>query len=68
VIVHEAPLSGGFGAEIAATLQHDAFMSLDAPIERVAAWDTPYPPGSLENHFLPSVSRIVEAARRVLAY
>ena len=68
VIVHEAPLSGGFGAEIVATLQREAFLAMDAPIERVASWDTPYPPGSLENHYLPSVQRIVEAARRVVAY
>jgi pyruvate dehydrogenase E1 component beta subunit len=68
VIVHEAPLSGGFGAEIAATLQREAFNSLDAPIERVTAWDTPYPPGSLENHYLPSLTRVVEAGRRVVAY
>jgi pyruvate dehydrogenase E1 component beta subunit len=68
VIVHEAPLSGGFGAEVAATLQQQAFNSLDAPIERVTAWDTPYPPGSLENNYLPSLARVVEAARRVVAY
>lgn len=68
VIVHEAPLSGGFGAEIVATLQREAFLAMDAPIERVAAWDTPYPPGSLENHYLPSVQRVVDAARRVVAY
>jgi len=68
VIVHEAPLSGGFGAEIAATLQREAFVAMDAPIERVASWDTPYPPGLLENHFLPSVARVVEAARRIVAY
>ena len=68
VIVHEAPLSGGFGAEIVATLQQGAFMALDAPIERVTAWDTPYPPGSLENHYLPSIARVVKAARRVVAY
>jgi pyruvate dehydrogenase E1 component beta subunit len=66
--VHEAPFSGGFGAEIVATLQHEAFMALDAPVERVTAWDTPYPPGSLENYYLPSITRIVEAAQRAVAY
>ena len=54
--------------EIVATLQQEAFMSLDAPIERVAAWDTPYPPGSLENHYLPSVEQVVQAVKRVAAY
>lgn len=68
VVVHEAPLTGGFGAEIVATIQHEAFMSMDAPIARVAARDTPYPPGTLEDHFLPSVSRVVAAARATLAY
>src|SRR2546429_5070346 len=64
VVVHEAPLSGGFGAEVVATLQEEAFYSLDAPITRVTAWDTPYPPASLEGWYLPTVRRVVEAARR----
>lgn len=68
VIVQEAVLTSGFGAEIAATLQHEAFSAMDAPIHRVAAWDAPYPPGGLEDWFLPSVQRIVLAARRVLEY
>jgi pyruvate dehydrogenase E1 component beta subunit len=68
VVVHEAPLSGGFGAEIVATLHQEAFMSLDAPVERVTAWDTPYPPGSLESHYLPSVAQVVQAAKRTVAY
>jgi pyruvate dehydrogenase E1 component beta subunit len=64
VVVHEAPLSAAFGAEIVATLQEEAFYSLDAPIRRVTAWDTPYPPASLEGWYLPTVRRVVEAARR----
>ncbi len=68
VVVQEAPLSGGFGAEVVATLHQEAFMSLDAPIARVASWDTPYPPGSLESHFLPSIARVVEAARQTVAF
>jgi pyruvate dehydrogenase E1 component beta subunit len=64
VVVHEAPLSAGFGAEIVATLQEEAFYSLDAPIARVTAWDTPYPPASVEGWYLPTVRRVVEAARR----
>jgi pyruvate dehydrogenase E1 component beta subunit len=66
VVVHEAPLTAGFGAEIAATLQQEAFYSLDAPIARVTAWDTPYPPASLEGWYLPSVERVVQAARRTV--
>lgn len=68
VVVHEAPLTGGFGAEIAATIHELGFMWLDAPVLRVAAPDIPYPPGSLEDHFLPSVRRIVRAAQRVVEF
>jgi len=66
VVVHEAPLTAGFGAEIVATLQEEAFYSLDAPIARVTAWDTPYPPASLEGWYLPSVERVVQASRRTV--
>jgi len=68
VVVQEAPLSAGFGAEVVATLQREAFLSIDAPILRVAAPDVPYPPGGLEDHFLPSVARILAAARETLAF
>src|SRR6266851_992094 len=68
VVVHEAPLTGGFGAEIVATIQQEAFGLLDAPIRRVAARDTPYPPGALEDHFLPTVRRIVAATRATVEF
>jgi pyruvate dehydrogenase E1 component beta subunit len=63
VVVHEAALTSGFGAEVAATLQDEAYEVLDGPVVRVAAWDTPYPPASLEKWYLPSVDRVVRAAR-----
>jgi len=63
VVVHEAPLTAGFGAEIAATIQEEAFASLDGPVRRVAAWDVPYPPGRMEDTYLPSVARVTAAAR-----
>jgi pyruvate dehydrogenase E1 component beta subunit len=63
VVVHEAPLSAGFGAEVVATLAKEAFYDLDAPIDRVASYDVPYPAGSLEGWYLPSVERVVAAAR-----
>jgi pyruvate dehydrogenase E1 component beta subunit len=63
MVVHEAALTSGFGAEIIATLQTDAYTMLDAPVLRVGAWDTPYPPASLEKWYLPSVDRIVRTAR-----
>lgn len=63
LVVHEAPLTAGFGAEIVATINDHAFYSLEAPVARVCAPDTPYPPGRIEDHYLPSVPRIVAAAR-----
>jgi pyruvate dehydrogenase E1 component beta subunit len=67
VVVHEAPLSAGFGAEVVATLQEEAFYNLDAPIARVTSFDTPYPPASLETAWLPSVGRVVTAAKRTVS-
>jgi 2-oxoisovalerate dehydrogenase E1 component beta subunit len=68
VIIHEAALTGGVGAEIAARLAERGLVSLLAPVERVAGWDTVMPLPRLEQHYLPSTERIVEAARRALAY
>lgn len=66
VIVHEAPLSFGPGAEIAARLMEEAFYFLEAPIERVAGFDLVIPYFSREKSYLPGVARIVAAARRTL--
>jgi 2-oxoisovalerate dehydrogenase E1 component beta subunit len=68
VIVHEAALTGGFGAEIAARIAESGLLSLQAPIERVTGWDTVMPLPRLEHHYLPSEARILAAARRVLAF
>jgi len=68
IVVHEGPFTGGFGAEVVATLQQEAFLSLDAPVLRVTSLDVPYPPGALEDHFLPSVPRIVGAARQTVEF
>jgi 2-oxoisovalerate dehydrogenase E1 component beta subunit len=68
VIVHEAPLTAGFGAEIAARLASEGLLSLLAPLERVTGWDTVMPLPRLERHYLPGESRILAAARRVLAF
>ena len=65
VVVHEAPLSAGFGAEVVATLATEAFYDLDAPIDRVTSYDLPYPAGPLEGWYLPSVERVVAAARSI---
>ncbi|MGD9536699.1 MAG: alpha-ketoacid dehydrogenase subunit beta [Alphaproteobacteria bacterium] len=68
VIVQEAALTGGFGAEIAARLADDALLSLKAPIVRVAGYDTVMPLPRLEEHYIPNVERILAGARRVLEF
>jgi len=68
VVVHEAPLTAGFGAEIVARLMEDCFDHLEAPVLRVTGYDTPYPPATLESHYLPTVGRILEAVDRVTSY
>jgi len=69
MILHEAPLTGGAGAEFAARIAEKAFDYLDAPIKRVAALDvpTPYSP-PLEAAALPDKARVLKAAREILAY
>ncbi|HUG32491.1 MAG TPA: alpha-ketoacid dehydrogenase subunit beta [Acidimicrobiia bacterium] len=66
VVVHEAPLTGGFGGEIAATIQEHGLYSLQAPIRRVTGWDTIFPLKRSEAHYLPTVERIVNAAYETL--
>jgi pyruvate dehydrogenase E1 component beta subunit len=67
VIVHEACLTGGFGAELAARIQEDLFDTLKAPVKRVAAKDVPIPfSPSLEDYVLPQVSDVVEAVRSIV--
>jgi len=66
VVVHEAPLTGGFGGEIAATIQERSLYSLLAPVQRVTGWDTVFPLKRSEAHYLPSVDRIVAAVRETL--
>jgi pyruvate dehydrogenase E1 component beta subunit len=66
VIVHEAPLTGGLGGEIVASIQERCLYSLKAPIARVSGWDTVFPLKRSEHHYLPSVDRIVAAAERTL--
>lgn len=68
VIVHEAPMTCGFGAEIAARVAGRAITSLLAPIERVTGYDTMMPYLRTEAHYLPSVATILAAVRRTMAY
>ncbi|WP_313919958.1 alpha-ketoacid dehydrogenase subunit beta [Tahibacter sp.] len=67
VIVHEAPRTAGFGAEVSARLAEHAMYDLVAPVERVTGYDTHIPLFRLEMKYLPSVERIVAAVRRTLA-
>jgi 2-oxoisovalerate dehydrogenase E1 component beta subunit len=68
IIAQEAPLTGGFAGEIAARLAERGLMTLLAPIERVAGYDTVMPLPRLEHLYLPNAARIVAAARRAMAY
>lgn len=63
VVVHEAPLTSGFGAEVVATVQEQAFYSLEAPIARVAAPDVPYPIAGIEDWYVPDIIRVADAVR-----
>jgi 2-oxoisovalerate dehydrogenase E1 component beta subunit len=68
VVVQEAPLTGGFAGEIAARVAEEALLSLLAPIERVAGYDTVIPLPRLERHYFPDAARIAAAAQRAMAY
>lgn len=68
VVVHEAPTYFGAGAEIAARITERCFYSLEAPVLRVGGFHMPYPVASLEEEYLPSVERILDAVDRSLAY
>ncbi|HIE21427.1 MAG TPA: alpha-ketoacid dehydrogenase subunit beta, partial [Acidimicrobiia bacterium] len=66
VVIHEAPLTGGLGGEIAASIQERCLYDLSAPVRRVAGWDTVFPLKRSEGHYLPSMERIVTAAEQTL--
>ena len=68
VVVHEAPVFAGMGAELAARITERCFWSMEAPVLRVGAPHTPYPPSRLEHHFLPDLDRVLDAVDRVLEY
>jgi len=65
VVLHEATRTSGFGAEIAAQVQETCFYHLEAPIERVTGWDTPYP-HAFEWQYFPGPARVIEAMRRAM--
>ena len=68
VIVHEAPKTGGLGAEIASRIMEHCFLHLEAPVQRVAGFDTIMPYYKLEHEYLPDATRIGKALEEVAAY
>jgi pyruvate dehydrogenase E1 component beta subunit len=68
VIVQEAPRTCGYAAEVAAILAEKAILDLRGPVLRVTGYDVPYPYWQLEDYYVPSVARVVDAARRVLEF
>uniref|UniRef100_A0A1B0DNY0 3-methyl-2-oxobutanoate dehydrogenase (2-methylpropanoyl-transferring) n=1 Tax=Phlebotomus papatasi TaxID=29031 RepID=A0A1B0DNY0_PHLPP len=67
VIAHEAPLTCGFGAEMAAAIQEECFLHLEAPIQRVTGWDTPFP-HVFEPFYIPDKFRCFDAIRKAIDY
>jgi 2-oxoisovalerate dehydrogenase E1 component beta subunit len=68
VVVHEAVMTGGLGAEIAARVSQECFYQLEAPVLRVGAPSTPYPPSRIEEYYLPDLDRILDAVDRTFGY
>jgi 2-oxoisovalerate dehydrogenase E1 component beta subunit len=68
VVVHEAPVTAGLGAEIAARVTQECFYHLEAPVLRVGGFSTPYPPSRLEEHYLPDLDRVLDAVDRAFAF
>jgi pyruvate/2-oxoglutarate/acetoin dehydrogenase E1 component len=68
VIVQEAPRTCGFAAELAAILAEKAILDLQGPVLRVTGYDVPYPYWQIEDAYVPSVARVVDAARRLLEF
>jgi pyruvate dehydrogenase E1 component beta subunit len=68
VVVHEAHVNLGLGAELAARITEECFYSLEAPVLRVGGFDTPYPASRIEEDFLPDLDRVLDAVDRSLEF
>jgi pyruvate dehydrogenase E1 component beta subunit len=68
VVVHEAPMLYGAGAEIAARVTEECFFHLEAPVLRVGGFHSPYPVSKLEHEYLPGLDRVLDAVDRTLAF
>ena len=67
VVAHEAPYTGGFGGELSASIQENCFLNLEAPVQRVTGFDTPFPL-IFEPFYLPDKWRVFDAVKRVTEY
>jgi pyruvate dehydrogenase E1 component beta subunit len=68
MVLHEAPKSAGFGAEIASRIQENEILHMEAPVERVTGPDIPYPLYTLEDYYMPNKKRAVKGLERVLEF
>jgi 2-oxoisovalerate dehydrogenase E1 component beta subunit len=68
IVVHEAPVFAGMGAEIAAAITEQCFYDLEAPVTRVGGLNMPYPPAKLEQQYLPDLDRVLDATDRSFAW
>jgi 2-oxoisovalerate dehydrogenase E1 component beta subunit len=68
IVVHEASVFAGLGAEIAARITERCFWTMEAPVLRVGGFHTPYPPSRVEHIYLPDLDRVLDAVDRVLGY
>jgi len=68
VIVHEAPVTAGLGAEIAARISQECFYHLEAPVLRVGGYSIPYPPSRIEEYYLPDLDRVLDAVDETFTY
>jgi 2-oxoisovalerate dehydrogenase E1 component beta subunit len=67
LVSHEAPLTAGFASEVASTIQEECFLNLEAPVQRVCGWDTPFPL-IFEPFYLPSKYRCYQAVKNIMEY
>jgi pyruvate dehydrogenase E1 component beta subunit len=67
-VVHEAPKTGGLAGEITATLQEEALLYQEAPVERITGFDTPFPLYALEDYYLPEPARIKDGIRDAVEF
>lgn len=67
VVSHEAPITGGFASEISSSIQEDCFLSLEAPIQRVCGYDSPFPL-AFEHLYLPDAYKVLEAIKKTVNF